>query len=84
MFESGDLHVGVVMGGYGAGAILAALREADGIEAKAMHQLSAEHLGACDVVVVPQRLSGQTASFGEAPGGAARVCGPRRGADGDP
>jgi uncharacterized lipoprotein YddW (UPF0748 family) len=65
-FETEGVHVGVLTDGYGSQAILEALRAASGIEGQPLYQLSPEHVGACQVVVVPQRLPHVTAVFGEA------------------
>jgi len=64
-FETDDLHVGVVTGGYGSEGILGALADAAGIEARAVHRLGREFLAPCDVVVFAQLRAGPGALTGE-------------------
>ena len=56
-FTGAGLRVGVVAGGYGATAILAALRKAKGIDAQPIGGVGAETLQRCQVVVLPQPKS---------------------------
>ncbi|MGD9497188.1 MAG: family 10 glycosylhydrolase [Armatimonadota bacterium] len=60
-FETEAVHVGVVSGGYGSEAILQALSAAEGIEARAAHQVTAQFLQPCDVVILPQLRQGAQA-----------------------
>jgi len=54
VFKTSNLAVGVVSGGYGSEGILAALAEAQGVEALALNRLTEEFLRPCRVVVFPQ------------------------------
>ena len=54
VFAGKGLRVGVTAGGYGSEALLAALKKAKGIDAMALHQVNAEFLKSCQVVVLAQ------------------------------
>jgi len=65
-FETDGIHAGVVMGGYGASAILAVLQHAPGIEAKGLYRITQAHLDACDAVIIPQRHADHLTSYVDA------------------
>jgi hypothetical protein len=53
-FSTADLHVAVVMGGYGSEAMLAALQGKPGVEAQPLWSITQQDLARCQVVVLPQ------------------------------
>ena len=57
-FAGEGIRVGVAVGGYGSDALLAALREAEGIDAMALHKLDADFLKPCQVAVLAQPRRG--------------------------
>jgi len=56
-FAGKGLRVGVVKGGYGASAILAALRKTNGVDAQPLGGIDDDLLKRCQVVVLPQPKS---------------------------
>ncbi len=57
-FATDGVHVGIVAGGYGSEGMLQALADVEDIEAVPLHQVTAEFLAPCDVVILPQLRDG--------------------------